>query len=80
MAGLPQRGRRAGELQSSGSEDASDQALIEFLERDQLVADTSVPVHLARLGARTSAALWALRVFVLVVSFMVIYTFVAQLH
>jgi hypothetical protein len=50
-----------------------------FLERDQLVADTSQPVPRAQLGRRASAALWGLRVFVLVVSFMVIYTFVQQL-
>jgi hypothetical protein len=53
--------------------------LIMFLERDQLVADTSQPVARARLGPRASAALWGLRVFVLLVSFMVIYTFVRQL-
>ena len=51
-----------------------------FLERDQLVADTSRPVPRANLSPRTSLALWALRVFVLVVSFMVIYTFVSQLR
>jgi hypothetical protein len=50
-----------------------------FLERDQLVADTSEPVPRAHLSPGVNAALWALRVFVLVVSFMVIYTFVAQL-
>lgn len=51
-----------------------------FLERDQLVADTSVPVLRAPLSRRVRAALWALRVFVLVVSFMVIYTFIYQLQ
>ncbi len=50
-----------------------------FLERDQLVADTSHPVPRADLGLRAQAALWSLRAFVLVVSFMVIYTFVKQL-
>jgi hypothetical protein len=58
---------------------SDDEELIMFLERDQLVADTSRPVPRANLGPRTSLALWALRVFVLVVSFMVIYTFVQQL-
>jgi len=53
--------------------------LIMFLERDQLVADTSQPVARAQLSPRANAALWGLRVFVLVVSFMVIYTFVQQL-
>ncbi len=50
-----------------------------FLERDQLVADTSQPVARAHLGPRANAALWGLRGFVLVVSFMVIYTFLHQL-
>jgi hypothetical protein len=54
--------------------------LIMFLERDQLLADTSQPVARARLGAAANIALWGLRVFVLVVSFMVIYTFVHQLR
>ncbi len=50
-----------------------------FLERDQLVADKSRHVPRAYLSPRARAALWALRVFVLVVSAMVIYTFFAQL-
>ncbi len=53
--------------------------LIMFLERDQLVADTSQPVARAHLGPRANVALWGLRGFVLVVSFMVIYTFLHQL-
>ncbi len=60
--------------------DPSDhEELIMFLERDQLVADTSQPVPRAHLGPGAKIALWGLRVFVLVVSFMVIYTFVHQL-
>ena len=50
-----------------------------FLEPDQLVADTSRPVARARLTKPVQAALWSLRLFVLVVSAMVIYTFVHQL-
>ncbi len=53
--------------------------LIRFLERDQLVADTSRPVATAPLSARVRAALWLLRAYVVLVSFMVIYTFVHQL-
>jgi hypothetical protein len=53
--------------------------LINFLERDQLVAGTLVPVPPAALSRRARSALWALRVFVVVVSAMVIYTFVTQL-
>ena len=50
------------------------------LERDQLVAETSRPVPRAELSARALAGLWALRVFVVIVSAMVIYTFFAQLQ
>lgn len=54
--------------------------LILHLERDQFVAETSRPVPRAQLGSRTTAALWALRVFCVVVSLMVVYAFIAQLH
>ena len=54
--------------------------LVMDLERDQFVAETSQPVHPASLSARATAGLWALRVFVVLVSLMVIYTFVYQLH
>ena len=50
------------------------------LERDQIVAETSRPVARAALSARATAGLWALRVFVVLVSLMVIYTFIDQLH
>ncbi len=55
-----------------------DAELVMFLERDQLVLDKSQPVPRATLGERANAALWALRAFVLVVSAMVVYTFVSQ--
>jgi hypothetical protein len=54
--------------------------LVMHLERDQLVAATSQPVSPAVLGARVRAWLWALRVFVVLVSLMVIYTFAHQLY
>ncbi len=54
--------------------------LIMFLERDQFVADASRPVPRIEFSARAKVALWALRVFVIVVSFMVIYTFIHQLN
>lgn len=57
----------------------TDEQLVLNLERDQFVAATSTPVARARLSARARAGLWALRVFVVVVSAMVIYTFVARL-
>jgi hypothetical protein len=60
--------------------DDVEQPLIMDLERDQFVAETSRPVARAPLSARASAGLWALRVFVVLVSLMVIYTFIAQLR
>jgi hypothetical protein len=59
---------------------SAEEELIMFLERDQLVSDRSKPVARAPLGRGATRAMWALRIFVLVVSFMVIYTFIAQLH
>ena len=59
--------------------EAERQELIEYLERDQLVADRSVPVSRMPLGHAARFWLWALRVFVVVVSAMVIYTFIARL-
>jgi hypothetical protein len=53
--------------------------LVMFLERDQLVSDTSRPVPRARLSRRATIGLWALRVFAIVVSAMVVFTFVSQL-
>jgi len=54
--------------------------MIMHLERDQLVAETNRPLPRAQLTRPTLIALWALRVFVLVLSVMVIYTFIALLH
>jgi hypothetical protein len=62
------------------AEPSEDEELVMYLERDQLVSDRSKPVARASLGRRATQALWALRIFVVVVSFMVIYTFIAQLH
>jgi hypothetical protein len=49
-----------------------------FLDSGQLTLDPSLPVPRAQLSRRVSGALWALRLFVIVVSAMVIYTFVSQ--
>jgi hypothetical protein len=57
-----------------------DDQMIMHLERDQIVAETSRPVPRAALSSRATASLWALRVFVVIVSLMVIYTFFEQLH
>ena len=54
--------------------------MIMHLERDQFVAETSRPVPRAPLGRQATVALWVLRLFAVVVSLMVVYTFVRQLH
>jgi len=53
--------------------------MVMFLERDQLVLDAARPVPRARLHRTTTVALWVLRVLVIVVSAMVIYTFASQI-
>ena len=53
--------------------------LIAFLEPDQLVSDTSQPVPPADLTAPVRAALWALRIFTLLLAAAVVFTFVSQL-
>jgi hypothetical protein len=73
-------GAEAAEERDPRRSDRSEDELIMHLERDQLVAETSRPVPRAALGPRATAAAWALRVFVVVVSAMVIYTFIQQLH
>lgn len=55
-----------------------DEELIMFLERDQLVLDKERPLPRAHLSAAATVSLWALRVFVVIVSAMVIYTFASQ--
>ena len=59
--------------------DEHEEELIMHLERDQLVAETLRPVSRAHIGRRALIGLWALRVFVVLVSLMVIYTFIARL-
>ena len=58
----------------------ADEELIMHLEPDQLVAATTEPVAPAPLGPRAKALLWGLRIFVVLVSLMVVYTFVDRLH
>ena len=70
--GVPEQDRQP--RQRSGDEQ------VMHLERDQLVTETSRPVPRAALSARAAAGLWALRVFVILVSLMVIYTFIDQLR
>ncbi len=59
--------------------DYEEDEMIGALERDQLVADRQHPLPRASLGQGSQIALWALRIFVIVVGAMVIYTFFAQL-
>jgi hypothetical protein len=54
--------------------------LVMHLEHSQFVAETSRAVPKRDLGARARSALWALRIFAILVSAMVIYTFIDQLH
>lgn len=50
-----------------------------YLEPEQLLSDRSRPLPRARLDRRASAGLWALRVWVVLLSAIVIYTFISQL-
>jgi hypothetical protein len=59
--------------------DDYDEEMIMFLERDQLMSDRRRPLPPADIGPRAHVALWTLRIFVLIVGAMVIYTFCAQL-
>jgi hypothetical protein len=68
------------EEQDLEAEERFEDDLIMHLERDQFVAETSRPVSRAVLSGRATAALWALRIFVVIVSLMVIYTFIDQLR
>ena len=63
-----------------GRDRAVAQELIMHLEPDQLVAETFRPVAPAVLGRNALIGLWALRVFAVVLSLMVTYTFIAGLH
>lgn len=56
-----------------------DDVLPNYLEADQLAAETSRPVPRAALSSTATAALWALRAFVVVASATVIYVFISQL-
>lgn len=54
-----------------------DEDLIDSLEPDQLVVEMDRPVARKRLGRLTIAGLWALRIFLVTITGMVIYAFVA---
>jgi hypothetical protein len=56
-----------------------DHDLIDGLEPDQIVSSASRALPRMRLGRGAQIGLWALRIFVLFITAMVIYTFVAGL-
>ncbi len=55
-----------------------EQEMIMHLEPDQLVQETMRPLPRAQISARAVRGLWALRIFAIVASAMVIYTFIEQ--
>jgi hypothetical protein len=57
-----------------------DEILPNYLEADQLAAETSRPVPRAELSGAAVVGLWALRVFVVAASLMVIYVFIDNLQ
>jgi hypothetical protein len=56
-----------------------DDILPNYLEADQLAAETSRPVPRAELSRGAIGGLWALRVFVVLASAIVIYVFISNL-
>ena len=57
-----------------------DEELLFALVRDQLVVASSVPLPRYVLSRTANVGLWALRVFVLIITAMVVYTFVVSLR
>ena len=57
-----------------------DNELVRALEPDQIVAAASRSLSRYVLSRRENVALWALRVFVLIITALVIYTFVVSLR
>jgi hypothetical protein len=81
MSCVPAQAPREGATErAEAAPPEAEEQLIMHLEPDQFVAATAEPVAPAPLGARAKALLWGLRVFVVLVSLMVIYTFVDRLH
>lgn len=57
-----------------------DEDLIEGLEPDQLVEVMNLPLPPARVGPAAGAGLWVLRVLLLVLALMAVYSFVVALR
>ena len=53
--------------------------LIDSLEPDQLVAAVAKPLPRLQLSSPVRIALWAVRIFVLIISSLVVYTFIVKL-
>ena len=53
--------------------------LIEALEPDQLVSEVSKPLPRLRLSRSVRISLWAVRIFVLIISALVVYVFIVKL-
>jgi hypothetical protein len=62
------------------AQDAARDELVGYLERDQLEVEMDKTLPPAPIGRLSRLGLWALRVFVVAVGAMVIYTFIAGLH
>ena len=77
MSATEQRAAPSGD---HGPQAPEQEELIHHLERDQLVAETLRTLPRAELSRGAIAALWALRVFAVVLSLMVIYAFIAELQ
>ena len=56
-----------------------DEELIQALEPDQLFSETSKPLPRYQLGKIANLALWLLRIFVLLMTGLVVYAFVKAL-
>jgi hypothetical protein len=56
-----------------------DEELWNYLELDQLVTDKARPVPRRVFSPKADAGLWLLRVFAVVLTAMVVYTFVVQI-
>lgn len=69
----------AAEHQRHLYEGEPDEDLIEALEPDQLVHAMDRPLPRRRLGTWAEAGLWALLLFVLLMSALVVYTFVVSI-
>ncbi|HEY6430801.1 MAG TPA: hypothetical protein VIZ17_02370 [Acetobacteraceae bacterium] len=61
-------------------EDHPDPGLIEGLEPDQLVATSSRPLPPRQLSAAAKIGFWTLRGFVLLITALVVYSFVVSLR